>query len=437
MTRYHLISALGIFLLPGVAWIFSTDRRRMNWRVIGWGILLQILFALFVFKVPAGTKVFLAVNSGVVKLLDSASAGTLFVFGRLGLPPGAVNASGESSLGFILAFQAFPTIVFFSALMSILYYSNVLPLIIRGFAVVFTKLMRVSGAESMCTAANIFVGVESALTIGPYIERMTISELCTALTSGMATVASNVLALYVFCLAKDFPSIAGHLVSASILAAPATLVMSKILLPESGQPETLGVNVRLEYSREKSLFEAIINGANAGLKLIGGIVALLLAVLGLVALFELLLGAVGAKINLLAGCGIDWSLKGLLGYVFYPFTLMLGIPPSEAWTAAGIIGERTVATEVAGYRDLAAAMAAGTLSGRSAVIVAYALCGFAHVASLAIFVGGFSALAPSRARDLSRVGVRALVAATFACLQIAAVAGVFAGDNSILTAGSR
>ena len=436
MTIYNLVSFLGMFALMGLAWLISSNKRKMNWRVIGWGITLQMLFALLVFQVPAGTSAFLFINRVVVRLLDSASAGTQFVFGRLALPPGATNADGETSLGFILAFQAFPTIVFFSALMSILYFYRILPLIIRGFAYVFTRLMRVSGAESLCTASNIFVGIESALTIKPHLEKMTRSELCTVLTAGMATVASNVLALYVFCLHEVFPNIAGHLISASILSAPAALVMSKIILPETGEPETLGKTVEVHYERENTLFEAIINGANAGVKLIFGIVALLLAVLGLVALVDLVFVSFGSRLNTLMGLGIDWSLKGLLGYLFYPFTLVIGVPISDAWTISKIIGERTVATEVAGYKDLAAVLAGNLLQHpRSAVLATYALCGFAHVASLAIFVGGMSALAPSRAGDLAKVGIRALVAATLACLLTACIAGVFlpvAADKSIL-----
>jgi len=317
--------------------------------------------------------------------------------------------------------------------MSILYFFRIAPLVVRAFAYVFTRLMRISGAESLCAASNMFVGVESALTIKPYLSAMTRSELCTVLTAGMATVASNVFALYVFQLRGQFPNIAGHLVSASILSAPAALVMSKILLPESEAPQTLGKAIQVSYERERNLFEAIINGANAGMKLIFGIVALLLAVLGLVSLVDLLLGSLGGRLNLLAGWGIDWSLKGLLGYVFYPFTVILGVPPADAGIIARIIGERTVATEVVGYQDLAAALAAGSLQHqRSAIVATYALCGFAHVASMAIFVGGIAALAPSRTRELAQVGIRALIAATLACLLTASVAGTFLTEKSIL-----
>lgn len=429
----NIASLAGIFLLLGFAWLLSADRRNLNWRVIGWGIGLQLLFAVFVFVLPVGPRFFLGVNSVVVKLLDSATAGSEFLFGRLALPPGATSASGETSLGFILAFQALPAIVFFSALVAILYYTGIMPLLIRGFAALFSKLMRVSGAESLCAASNIFVGVESTLTIRPHLAAMTRSELCTVLSAGMATVASNVLAFYVFMVRDQFPNIAGHLVSASILSAPAALAMSKVLLPESDRPETLGVNVRPHYERENSVFEAIIKGANSGLSLILGISALLLAVLGLVALVNLILETGGGRINQLFGISMDWSLESLLGYAFYPFTLIMGVHPEDVPVVARLIGGRTVLTEAVSYRQLAELLAAGAIQHpRSAVIATYALCGFAHAASLAIFVGGASALAPNRSADLAAVAPRALLAATLACLMTGCVAGVFAGDTTIL-----
>jgi CNT family concentrative nucleoside transporter len=360
--------------------------------------------------------------------LSTASDGARFVFGTLAVPPG-----DEGSLGFILAFQAFPTIIFFSALVAILYYYNILPFIIGLFAKLFTRLMKISGAEALCAASNIFVGVESAFTIKPYIQKMTRSELCTILTAGMATVASNVLALYVFTLYSQFPSIAGHLISASFLSAPAALVMSKILFPETGIPETMGKVVESHYEKDASLFEAIINGATSGLKVVFSIVALLIAVLGLVALTDLVIGNVGSKFNILMQINIDWSLKGLLGYIFYPFTLIIGIPIEDAKIISQIIGERIILTEVASYQDLAAAIADKTLMyPRSAVVASYALCGFAHVASMAIFVGGITALAPERTGAVSRVAFKALIAATLACLMTACIAGTFFTKTSIL-----
>lgn len=436
MDIYNFVSLLGIFLLIGFAWLISTDRKNMNWRVIVWGLVFEILIALFVFVIPAGTKIFLFFNEGVMKILDSASAGTRFVFGRLALSPGQINENQETSLGFILAFQGFPTIIFFSSIISILYFFKIMPAIIRGFAYFFTKLMRVSGAESLVTASNIFLGIESNLVIKPHLAEMTASELCTVLTAGMATVASNILALYVFNLKAYFPTIAGHLISASLLSAPAALIMAKIIVPEKDTPKTLGMHIHPYYERERSFFEAVINGANAGLGMIVRIIALLIAVLGLVSLLDLALSFLGAKANSLFCLHIDWSLKGLLGYLFYPFTLILGIPVSDAGIISKIIAERVIVTEVVSYQDLAAVLAKNLLQHpRSAVIATYALCGFSHLASMAIFVGGVSALAPNRTHDISRVALRALVAATLACFLTACFAGVFFTKNSILFGG--
>ena len=435
MEVHNLISLVGIFALMGLAWIFSTNRRIVNRHVIVGGLAFQLLFAVFLFLVPAGTRVFLFINDLVVKVLDSAAAGSTFVFGRLALPPGTTSATGETSLGFFLAFQAFPMIIFFSALMSIFYYFGVMPLIVRGFAYVFAKLMKISGAESLSAASNIFVGIESALTIKPHLKDMTRSELCTVLTAGMATVSSNVLAVYIFSLREQFPTIAGHLISASFLSAPAALIMSKILLPESNVPKTLGRHVRLDYEKEGNVFEAVISGANAGVRLIVGIVALLIATLGIVALVDLGLTSMGGQLNSLIGGEINWSLKGLLGYAFYPLTLLLGVPISDAGVVSQIIGGRAVVTEVVAYQDLAASIENGLLQHpRSFVITTYALCGFAHVASMAIFVGGVSALVPEKRNILAQIGLRSLAAATLACLMTACVAGAFFTRSSILLA---
>lgn len=432
MEAYNLVSFAGIFVLLVLAWgtarfVFG-HTQKINRHLLGWGLMLQFIFALFIFKVPAGITLFQAVNDLAVKILSASAKGAEFAFGPLALSPGT-----EGSLGFIFAFQALPTILFFSALVAILYYYNILPFVIGQFSKVFTRLLRISGAESLCTASNIFVGVESAFTVRPYVNTMTRSELCTILTAGMATVASNVLALYVFTLHSTFPSIAGHLISASFLSAPAALVMSKLFLPETGMPKTMGRVVDVQYERPATLFEAVINGSNSGLKVIFSILALLIAVLGLVALADLVLGGAADLINGWAGTDMSWSLRGVLGYIFYPFTLIIGIPVEDASLVSRIIGERIILTEVASYQDLARALADNSLvHGRSAVVTAYALCGFAHLASMAIFVGGLSALAPERTRDISAVSARALVASTFACLMTACVAGSFYTNTGIL-----
>jgi concentrative nucleoside transporter, CNT family len=415
------------------AWLLSANRKAINWRVIIWGTLLQLILAFFIFIVPAGSGVFLFINDAVVKILESSTAGTRFLFGRLALPPGSINEAGEESLGFILAFQALPTIIFFASLMAVLYYAGIMPRLIKIFSKVFTRLMRISGAESLSVSSNIFVGVEANMTILPYLGSMTRSEYCTILAAGMSTTASNVLALYVFLLQKQFPAIAGHLVSASILSAIAAIVISKIIMPETEKPETLGINIEPHYEKESSLMEAIINGANEGVKMVIGIMALLLAFLGIVALADLLISGIGLRVNSLLGIQIDWSLKGILGYLFYPFALIIGVPSSDAFEIAKLIGERAVLTEVKSYQDLSMLISQGALKDpRSAVLAAYALCGFAHIASLAIFVGGTAALVPKRTKDISSVGFRALIAATLACLMTAAMAGTFFTEGSIL-----
>lgn len=430
---YNLISFTGIFILMAFAWILSTNRRIINWRVIFWGTTLQLMLALFIFVVPAGSQIFLVVNDGVIKVLESSTAGIRFLFGRLALPPGTSNEAGEESIGFILAIQALPTIIFFASLMGLLYFIGVMPWLIRVFSKAFTRLMRISGAESLSVSSNIFVGIEANLTVLPYLNNMTRSELCTILAAGMSTTASSVLALYVFILRPTFPTIAGHLVSASILSAISAIVMSKLIMPETEKPETLGIDVKPHYEKESTIIEAIINGANEGVKMVIGIMALLLAFLGLVALMNFFFKGVGLNINKLLDIHVDWSLESLMGYVFYPFTLLIGVPLSDAFEISKIIGERVILTEVKSYQDLATLLSSGILKEpRSAILAAYALNGFAHVASLAIFVGGTAALVPKRTKDLSIVGLRALLAATLASLMTAAVAGVFYRGGSIL-----
>jgi CNT family concentrative nucleoside transporter len=436
MEIYNLVSFMGIFILVGFAWLCSAQRRVVNWRVVFWGIGLQLFFAIFIFWVPVGARFFLFINRVVVAILDTATAGTKFLFGRLAYPPGTVTEAGEPSLGNILAFQALPTIIFFSAIIGALYYLKVMPLLIRGFSYVFTRLMRISGAESLCASSNIFVGVESALVIRPHLKEMTKSELVTILSASMGTIASTVLALYVFYLQGQLPTIAGHLISASFLSAPAAVVMAKLIYPETEKPKTLGVDVKPHYEREDNLIMSIINGAMSGLKYLGGIVTLLLAFIGIVALLDLILGWFGGGLNSLFGWNIDLSISLILGYVSYPFTILLGVPPSDALEISRLIGERTVVTEVVSYQHLSKLMAEGALvHPRSAIIASYALCGFAHIASLAIFVGGIGALVPERLKDLSRMGFRALLAATLACLLTGAVAGAFFTSGSILLGG--
>lgn len=433
MELYNLVSFLGIFAIAFLAWLCSSNKRIINWRLVLWGIGIQLVFAFFIFVVPIGSKIFLFLNNIVVSVLDTSKAGLEFLFGRLALSPGTVNADGEASIGYILAIQGLPTIIFFAALVAALYYLKVMPLIIRGFSYVFTKFMRVSGAEALSASSNIFVGVESALIIKPHLKDMTKSELTTILAVSMATIASTVLAIYVSFLHAEMPTIAGHLISASVISAPAAVVLSKLIVPETETPKTLGLNVKPHYERDDNLIMAIINGSWSGLRLLGGIITLLIAFLGILALIDLVLGVFGGYLNGWFNWNFDWTLQAMLGYIFYPLTLILGVPPADAMEIARIIGERTVTTEIVSYQHLAKLLSEGALiHPRSAIIASYALCGFAHIASLAIFVGGVGALAPERLKDLSRMGFRALLAATLACLMTGAVAGTFFTQGSIL-----
>lgn len=409
-----------------IAFLFSVNRRRQNIRCIVMGTALQLVMGMIVFWIPASHSLFLKLNDLVLRLLEASTAGQRFVFGPLAVGPGQTDGSGNTSIGFILATQAFPMVIFFAALMGLLYYIGIMQWIIRGFAWVFTRLMRISGAEALCTASNIFVGIESTTAVRPYLSGMTRSELCTILTAGLATVASTVLGLYVVFLKDTFPTIAGHLISASILSAPAAVVFSKILLPEDGCPITMGQPAEFHYERESSAIEAIINGAMAGVKLVVGVVALLIAFLGILALLDMGLAWLGGTLHLMDPSKVPSPITTVLSYLFYPFAILIGIPPDDARLAGEMLGTRFVATEIPAYTQLAACMKAGTLSHpRSAVLIAYALCGFAHVASLAIFVGGVAALVPQRKADLAAVAPRVLMAATLACLATAAVAGTF------------
>lgn len=429
---YNLQSLLGIALLLGLAWLLSTDRRVVNWRLLGAGLGLQLLFGLVIFRTGLGQWLFDAVQHGATWLLAPAGKGTHFVFGTLSVGPGETGPFGESSLGFIFATQTLPPILYVSALMAILNYVGVLPAIIRGFAWLFTRLFRTSGAESLAAAGNIVFGVESTTAVQPYIKEMTRSELCTLLTVGMATVAANVLSAYIMALGGSFPTIAAHLVSASFLSAPAALMTSKLLLPETETPITLGASARFHHERPDSLFEAVLDGAQAGLKLALGIAALLVAVLGLVALLDQILGLLPWFSEESLPGWLWWlpaeklSVAGILRIPALPLAWMMGVPLEDVEGVAELLGIRAVETEFAAYPKLSAMLVDGSIRNpRSAVVAAYGLCGFAHVASMAIFVGGAAALAPERKRDLAAVAWRALLAATLACVMTGAVAGLF------------
>ena len=422
---YHFVSAFGFLVFAGIAWLLSTDRRKVSLKTLGWGVGLQLLIGLLIFRVPASRTPFLWANDAVLGLLNASKAGTAFLFGPLAASPGE-----SGSVGFILIFQVLPVAIFFAAFTALLYHLRVLQWIVRLFAKIFHRTMAISGAESLSGAANIFVGVESALVVRPYLDKMTRSELLTVLTTGMATVASSTLGVYVAFLTGVFPQIAGHLLSASVLAIPASIVVCKLLVPESETPETArGVPPEDESTRARNLMSAIITGSMDGLKLAAGISALLIAILGLVALGDKLLGIGGSWF----GMTEPLSFVKLLSWAFTPFTYLLGIQPGDIPVAARLLGERVILTEVVSYNELAQLISSGQItSGRTVVILSYALCGFAHVASVAIFVGGTAALAPNRRDDLAALGWRALLAATLATLMTGCIAGIFSTGESVL-----
>jgi CNT family concentrative nucleoside transporter len=425
--RYHFISAVGFLVFAGIAWLFSDNKKKVSWKTVGYGLLLQLAIGVMIFRLPVSHRVLLWINNAVLALLDATKSGTQFLFGPLAASPGE-----PGSIGFILLFQVLPVAIFFSAFTSVLYYLRVLQLFVRAFAWVFYRTLKISGAESLCGAANIFLGVESALVVRPYLDKMTRSELLTVLTTGMGTVASSTLGIYVVVLIGVFPQIAGHLISASVLAIPAAVITAKLLVPETETPVTSeSVPREDQTARPRNLMSAVIDGAMDGLKLAAGISALLIAVLGLVALVDKALGLISSWV----GLGAPLTLVRMLSWLFYPFAFLLGLQSSDIPMAARLLGERVILTEVVSYGDLAGLVSSGQLSDpRSLVILSYALCGFAHVASIAIFVGGTAALAPSRKDELASLGWRALLAATLATLMTGCVAGIFSSGEGVMLA---
>jgi concentrative nucleoside transporter, CNT family len=423
-----VVSAAGFFVLTGLAWLCSENRRAISWRTVAWGLGLQLLIGLLVFRLPGSRRLFLGLNHAVLALLESSKSGSRFLLGPL-----AADPAEPGSIGFILAFQVLPVVIFFSAFTAALYHLRLLQPVVWLFAKIFHRTLGISGAEALYGASQIFVGIESALMVRPYLERMTRSEFLTLLTTGMCNVASSTLGLYVAFLKGTFPYIAGHLLSASVLSIPAGVVMAKMFVPETQAPETLtDVPPEDPTLRSSNLMAAIIAGATDGLKLAGGIAALLIAMLGLVALVDRVLMLPSAWLSL----PHPLTLSTLLSWAFYPVTALLGIPWADVATAARLLGERVILTEVVSYQEMGRlASTGGFVESRTVVILSYALCGFAHVASVAIFVGGMAALIPSRRDELASLGWRALLAATLATLMTACVAGIFTTGEGVLLGG--
>jgi len=425
---YNLISLGGMIALLALARVGGLRRGPTAWRTLAWGMGLQLAIGALVFALPAGRGGLVVVNHVMVKLLSYSQEGISFLFGPLAIPPGQ-----KGSLGFMLAIHALPTIIFFMALTALLYQAGILQRVVRLFSRVFVKSLGASGAESLGVASLIFVGVESAGMVRPFLPKFTRSEMFCLLTAAMSTVASSTLGIYVATLSGSFPNIAGHLVSASLISAPAAIVVAKLMEPETGEPLTAGQVVDPAMGKYGGFMEAITTGSMDGVKLVVGVAALLMSFLGLVALANGLLSGLAG----LAGWS-GFSLQAVLGWLGYPFALAMGVPPSDAATVGSLLGRRILVTEIPAYMQLKDILAVGGLAySRSAVVASYALCGFAHVASIAIFVGGFGALAPGRLGEWSRLGIKALWAATLATMLTGCVAGLFAhGGATLLGLGS-
>ncbi len=424
MSWLNLVSLLGCCALPVTAWLVGGCRRPIPWRTIYGSSALIFGLGVLIFWVDATRGVLWTVNGAVIEVLERGSSGAVFLFGPLAMGPGQTTSSGEPSVGFVLATQVLPAVIFFAALMALLYHFGWIQPLIRLFGTLFRKTLGLSGAEALAGSSNIFFGVEAATTVRPFLERMTRSELLTVLTCGMSTVASTTLVVYVIFLHDSFPQIAGHLISASVISIPAGALMSKLILPETGSPATSGSVPQLERGPTYgNAISALAAGAWDGLKLAAGIATLLIAVLGVVGIVDLVLGWTSAPFA--DSIGGRLTLTRILGWFFWPLAWLLGIEGADLTEASRVLGQRVVLTEVVSYQQLAGLAASNAVSPRTLLILSYALCGFTHVASVGIFVGGITALAPSRRDDLTSLGIHALIGATLATLMTGALAGLF------------
>jgi len=423
----------GLFVLLLIAVAFSNHRRGIDWKLVGSGLTLQILFALFVLKVPFGADIFNALAAGFVKVMSFVGTGSSFMFGNL------VNAANPS-IGYVFALQVLPTIVFFAALTGVLYHLGIMQKIVQGMAWVITRVMRVSGAETTSVCASVFIGqTEAPLTIKPYIERMTEAELMTVMIGGMAHIAGSVMAAYVGLLGHGDPVqmqfYAKHFLTASIMAAPATLMIAKILIPETQEPLTRG-SVRMEVERTTSnVIDAAANGAGDGLKLALNVGAMLLAFIALIALLNAPIqwlgmhawgGEAGNTLNHwlsgVAGRPVALSMQTIFGWVLAPVAWVIGVPWQNATLVGSFIGEKVVINEFVAYTDMSQHLS--QLLPQSRLIATYALCGFANFSSIAIQIGGIGGIAPNRRGDLARLGLRAVLGGSLATFMTATIAGV-------------
>ena len=398
---------LGMITILGLAYLFSTNRKAIRLKTVAWGLGLQLALGLFVLRVPQGEQLFQILGDGAKKLLDFSYAGSSFVFGDLG--------SDHSSLGLIFAFQVLPTIIFIAAFFAVLYHLGIMQLIIRAAAWVMTVIMGASGAESLNVAASIFMGqTEAPLTIRPFLPKLTKSELMTVMTSGMAHISGGMMAAYIRVGGAD----AKHLLTAVIMTAPGTLLMAKMLVPETEKPLTAGHVEMPATEKESNVLGAIARGTVDGLHLALNVAAMLITFLALLALLNAMMGWVHLHVS-----WFPWSLQQVFGWIFAPVAWLIGVPWHDAATIGNLLGTRMVLNEFVAFAQLGTMKA--SLDPRSFTIATFALCGFANFSSIGIQIGGVGALAPEQRQQLAKFGIRAMLAGTMANLMSASIVGIF------------
>jgi len=401
----RLTAFIGIFTLLGIAFLLSDNRKAINLKTVLSGIGLQFFLAFFILGTPFGEPIFRSLDNAITTLVSFSDSGSTFLFKSY--VSGSVHPSLEN-----FAFRTLPTIIFFSSIISVLYHFGIIQKIVRVFAKIFQKTMFISGTESLSVSANIFLGqTEAPLMVRPFVNKMTKSELMAVMTGGFATAAGGILAIYVSWL-SDIPGIAGHLLTASVMSAPAALVIAKIIYPEVDKSNTMGdLNVDIEQTTTNAM-EALGNGATSGLKLAANIAAMLIAFLSFVAMINYFL------------LFFDTSMEAIFGFIFKPLAWTMGVPWSEAGTLGMLMGKKIVLTELIAYGDLQKIIAEEQISERTAIIASYALCGFANFGSIGIQLGGIGSMAPDRSKDLAKLVTKAMFGGALASWLTAAIAGM-------------
>lgn len=402
----QLTGIIGIIVLLGIAYLLSNNRKLINLNIIAWGLGLQISFAFIILKTPLGKALFSYLNVIIIKLISFADAGSDFLFKSF------VPEVGYHLALVNFAFRALPVIIFFSSLIAVTYHFGIIQFIIKKIAFIMEKTMKTSGAETLSVSANIFVGqTEAPILIRPYISSMTKSELMTVMVGGFATVAGSVMALYVSWL-NNIPSIAGHLLAASVMSAPAALMIAKIIYPETEKPKTIDSKNIDVNTTDTNAMDAIGRGATDGMKLAANVAAMLIAFISMVAMVNFILGYANT------------SLQEILGFIFKPIAWTMGIPWDEAKIVGTLMGEKIVLTELIAFGDLSNFIEQNLLSERSSIIASYALCGFANFGSIGIQLGGIGAMAPERRNDLSNLVIKAMIGGALASWLTASIAGI-------------